>query len=321
MRYTCIANTDLKPSVICLGTVHVGSTLSLRSSYKLLDAYLEQGGNFLDTAKMYSDWLPGEKSSSEKTLGRWLKLRRTRDKVILATKGANPQPSNMNVMRLSRQQITYDLHRSLKHLQTDVIGLYWLHRDDPCRPVEDIINTLDGLRKAGKIRYFGCSNWRTARIIAAQAYARRQGIQGFVANQMMWSLAAVAARDLPGKTTVAMDGPLRRYHLRTGLTAIPYSSQANGLFQKMAQMPIEQLPPNVKRTARRPANRKRFQRIRQVAATTGLSITQVVLGYLLSQPFVTIPIVGPRTVDQLQDSLSAADVRLTKRQLGHLDGS
>ena len=168
MRYTCIANTDLKPSVICLGTVHVGSTLSLRSSYKLLDAYLEQGGNFLDTAKMYSDWLPGEKSSSEKTLGRWLKLRRTRDKVILATKGANPQPSNMNVMRLSRQQITYDLHRSLKHLQTDVIGLYWLHRDDPCRPVEDIINTLDGLRKAGKIRYFGCSNWRTARIIAAK---------------------------------------------------------------------------------------------------------------------------------------------------------
>ena len=321
MRYTCIPNTDLKPSVICLGTVHVGSALTRRGSYKLLDAYLEQGGNFLDTAKVYSDWLPGEKSTSEKMLGRWLKLRRNRDKVILATKGAHPEASGMHAMRLSRRQINYDLNRSLAHLQTDVIDLYWLHRDDPCRPVEDIIDTMDKLRSAGKIRYFGCSNWRTPRIRAAQAYARRRGIQGFVANQMMWSLAAVATRDLSDKTMVIMNGALRRYHLKTGLTAIPYSSQANGLFQKIAQTPIKQLRPSLKRMANKLANRKRYQRTTRVATETGLSITQVVLGYLLSQPFVTIPIVGPRNVAQLQDSLSAADVRLTKRQVGYLDST
>ena len=321
MKYARIPNTDLKPSVICLGTAHAGSTLGRRSSYELLDTYLERGGNFLDTAKVYSDWLPGEKSSSEKTLGRWLKLRRTRGKVILSTKGGHPQLSKMNVSRLSREQVTYDLNRSLKNLQTDVIDLYWLHRDDPSRPVADIIDTMDRLRSSGKIRHFGCSNWRTARIRAAQACALRQGIQGFVANQLMWSLAAVTARDLADKTMIAMDGPLRRYHLETGLTAIPYSSQANGLFQKMAQTPVEQLSLKLKRMADKPANKKRFQRVRQVVTRTGLSVTQVVLGYLLSQPFVTIPIVGPRTIAQLQDSLSTADVRLTKRQVGYLDGT
>jgi aryl-alcohol dehydrogenase-like predicted oxidoreductase len=320
MRYIGIPNTDLRPSVICLGTVHVGSTLDRRSSYQLLDGYLQQGGNFLDSAKVYSDWRPGERSSSEKMLGRWLKLRRNRDEVILATKGGHPQLSTMNVGRMSRQRITYDLNRSLKQLQTDVIDLYWLHRDDPCRPVEEIIDTLDGLRKAGKIRYFGCSNWSAARIRASEIHARRRGIQGFVADQMMWSLAPTRPKDLADKTMVVMDGRLRRYHLQSGLTAVAYSSQAGGLFQKMAQMPCEQLPPSMRRVAGKSANKKRFKRIKQVASDTGLSVTQVVLGYLLSQPFVTIPIVGPRTIDQLQDSLSAADTQLTEAQIGFLDG-
>lgn len=321
MKYTRIPNTDLEPSVVCLGTVHVGSTLGRRSSYELLDAYLEHGGNFLDTAKVYSDWLPGERSTSEKMLGRWLKLRRNRDKVILSTKGAHPHLSTMSATRLSRQKITYDLNQSLKHLRTDVIDLYWLHRDDPHLPVEDIIDTMDRLRMSGKIRYFACSNWRAGRIRSAHACASRLGIQGFVANQMMWSLAALRPADLPDKTMRIMDSAMRRHHLDTGLTAIPYSSQAKGLFHKMARMRIDQIPPGLQRMARRPANKDRCRRVMAVAARTGLSVTEVVLGYLLSQPFVTIPIVGPRTVAQLEDSLSAADVRLTKRQVGYLDST
>jgi aryl-alcohol dehydrogenase-like predicted oxidoreductase len=102
MRYINIANTDLKPSAICFGTAHLGSIIDQRTSFRLLDNYLERGGNFLDTAKVYADWLRGERSSSEKTIGRWMRQRKNRGRVILAPKGGHPKLAAMQIPRLSR---------------------------------------------------------------------------------------------------------------------------------------------------------------------------------------------------------------------------
>ena len=164
---------DLHPSPICLGTADLGSAVNRSDSFALLDAYLDLGGNFLDTAKVYADWLPGERSTSEKLLGEWMRLRRNRQRIVLATKGAHPDLATMHLPRLSRAEIEADLHASLRHLQTDIIDLYWLHRDDPARPVEDILATLQDAVRAGKIRYFGCSNWRVERIRLCQRLCRR----------------------------------------------------------------------------------------------------------------------------------------------------
>jgi aryl-alcohol dehydrogenase-like predicted oxidoreductase len=309
---------ELKPSHICLGTADLGSTVNRADSYTLLDAYLEAGGNFLDTAKIYADWLPGECSTSERLLGEWMRLRRNRQQIVLSTKGAHPDLAAMHLPRLSLPEIQADLHASLRHLQTEVIDLYWLHRDDPTLPVENILTTLNSCVQAGKIRYFGCSNWHVDRIRTANDYAAAHGLQGFSASQVMWNMAVVDAQAIGDPTIVVMDAELWQYHRLTQLPAIPFSATANGLFQKLEKGAYNSLSPLHQKVYSHPANLARFERARQLAGQRGLSITQIVLGYLLSQPFPTYPIVGPKTLPQLGDCLTAANVRLEEADISFI---
>lgn len=320
MRFFHIPGTDLHTSAICLGGGNFGSTNNQQESFSLLDSFFEQGGNFLDTAKIYADWLPGERSISEKTIGAWIRQRGNRQKVIVATKGAHPDLGTMHIPRGSPAEIIADLEASLRHLDTDVIDLYWLHRDDPGRPVAEIIDTLNSQVKAGKIRYFGCSNWRAGRIRAAQTYAQAHGLMGFSGNQMLWSLAHVDMDLIPDKTLVNMNSESFDYHKSSGLAAIPYSSQAGGLFNKMAAGSLAQMNAGVRSMYPTAENEARFKRIKKLSSDSGLSITQIVLGYLLSQPFTVIPIVGCHTMTQLMDSLSAAEICLDPAQVEFLDG-
>lgn len=314
MPFVPIPHTNLAPSSLCLGTGNIGSGLPREDSFALLDAFVELGGNFLDTAKIYADWVPGERSISEKTIGDWMRLRGLRDRIIVGTKGAHPDLSATHIPRLAPGDIMADIDASLRNLRTDRIDLYWLHRDDPARPVGDIMDTLAAATAAGKILHYGCSNWRVGRIGAAQQYAAGKGIPGFVANQMLWSLAAATPGEMPDPTMVAMDAALEKFHRESGLAAIPYSSQANGLFQKMDRGLREIHRPYANGTTT-----ARFQRLRELRAQTGLSITELTLGYLLSQPFPTIPIIGCSTPSQLRDSWKAAGVRLTPEQIAFLE--
>ncbi len=317
MNYTNIPNTELRTAVICLGTGSIGSAIDEHTSFALLDRYTALGGNFIDTAAVYANWLPGESSISEKTIGRWIKSRGNRQEIVLATKGAHPDLATMHISRLAPVDIVGDLDASLRHLQTDIIDLYWLHRDDVSRPVAEILDCLVTQVRAGKIRYYGCSNWTLPRIKAAQAHAAAHALPGFVGNQMLWSLAALDLRRISDTTMVAMDEEMRRFHQETSLAAIPYSAQAQGLFSKMARGAAAA---GVGGDARfdLPENAARYRRIQQLQTETSLSITQIVLGYLLSQPFTTIPIVGCRTVEQLGDSMQAADVRMAPEHLAFL---
>ncbi len=315
MKRLKIPGSRLEVSEICLGTVGLGATIAPPDAYALLDRYLELGGNVLDSAKVYSDWIPGEQSRSEKTIGRWLKDRGNRDQIVLSTKGAHPHLETMQLSRLAPEDIVHDLDQSLASLQTDWIDLYWLHRDDPARPVQEILETLNLQVKAGKIRYFGASNWTFQRFRLAQEYAQDHGIQGFVADQVLWNVAVIDPENIADKTCVAMNKALEDYHRTTGIAAMPYTAQANGLFQRMLEGSLEQMNPELRRPYPLAPNLERFQNIQQIMRESNLSLTQVVLGYLLSQPFTTIPIIGPRTLAQLEDSLSAAGVRLSNLQL------
>jgi aryl-alcohol dehydrogenase-like predicted oxidoreductase len=202
MKKRVIPNSGLCPSFLCLGTVPFGSTMSEKDSFGLLDAYLHLGGNFIDTANVYADWIPGEKSTSEKTIGKWLKSRQNRQQLIVATKGGHPDLNLLHVPRISKGNIIHDLHESLRHLQTDYIDLYWLHRDDPKVPVEEILMTLEEQVQSGKIKYYGCSNWTAFRIKEAQKVAASLGTKGFVASQPMWSLAVPNYEHMTDKTLV-----------------------------------------------------------------------------------------------------------------------
>ena len=320
MQTIPLPNTDLAPSVLCLGGVPLGSALDERQSFAVLDAFVAHGGTFFDTAKVYADWLPGERSVSEKTLGRWLQQRGQRDRLVIATKGAHPELATMHKPRMGRKEIVADLDQSLRNLQTDVIDLYWLHRDDPQTPVAAILDTLDAQVRAGKIRAYGCSNWRADRIAAAQAYARTQGWPGFVADQMLWSLAAVAQSTLPDPTMVAMDGDLLRLHGESGLPAIPYASQANGYFQRAAAGTLAGMNEGSRRLYDTAENRRRSQAVQALAAESGRSVSAIVLGYLLGQPFPVLPIVGCRTVAQVEDSCRAIGQPLSAAEIAFIEG-
>ena len=197
--------------------------------------------------------------------------------------------------------------------------------------------------RLGKIRYFGCSNWRTPRIQAAQAYAHQNGHMGFSGNQMLWNAAVIDPLGITDKSLATMNNEMRAFHQQSGLAAIPYSAQANGRFSKMERGP-ERYADKLKRLGVRPmlvqmaqrlrdrlhardqhemypekANQQRYRVLKQIALESNVPISHVVVAYLTSQPFVTVPVVGPQTPAQLADCVAAAALRLTPAQLAQID--
>ncbi|BCM93216.1 protein tas [Abditibacteriota bacterium] len=318
MEFLSLPQTDLNVSALCLGTADFGAGTSEADSFAMLDAFVEQGGNFLDTAAIYADWTPAGKGSSERLLGKWRASRSPRN-IVIASKGAHPELHSMGIGRMTPEEVEGDLNASLSNLGVEAIDLYYLHRDDASIPVYEVLAMLEGFRSAGKLRYYACSNWRPHRIREAQEAAQKMNVAGFVANQPLWSLAKP---DLTGgdQTWAIMDDDSLALHREMGLPAIPYSSQANGYFQKIAE--ARPLHSSIEATYDselvRPINRARFSRLEILSAQTGLSLTQLVLGWLRGHEFPVVPIIGPRSMAQLQDSLRAADVKLTAEQVSEL---
>ncbi|GLX67529.1 aldo/keto reductase [Paenibacillus glycanilyticus] len=319
MEKVKVTGTDLLSSSLALGGVPFGSKLNDEQSFALMDAYADYGGNMVDTAEVYANWLPGEQSVSESTIGKWMKSRGNRNHLIVTTKGAHPRMSTMHISRMSPQDIREDVEGSLGRLQVDHIDLYWLHRDDRNRDVGEIVESLNALVREGKIRYFGLSNWTTDRIREAQAYAASHGLQPFSANQPMWSLASVDLSQAEDQTLVAMDEGMFALHREAGLTAIPYSSQAQGLFTKLAEGRLSLDDDTAAPMYRSDSNRMKLGRIRTLAEEKGIAVSQLVLSYMLSQPFPTIPIIGCHSHAQLEDSIQADKVRLTEEEVAFLD--
>ena len=309
MRYVTIPGTDLRVSGICLGTATFGSEITAEESFKMLYQFTGAAGNFIDTARVYADWLPGGHGASETTIGRWLAQRGGRDSIILATKGGHPDLKAMNVSRMSQSEISIDIEESLHCLQTDYIDLYWLHRDDTAIAVADILCTMERFVEQGKIRYYGCSNWRTPRIREAIDCAKTLGIEGFVGDQPMWSLAEWNPGVIGDPTLVPMSPELFDLHRATGLAAIPYSSQAKGFFTKFARNGQDIAPP-MKRRFWNKRNLARAEKAMELASQMHIPVAAIPLAWLAGQPFVTVPIIGPRNCMQLAESLTAADIVL-----------
>lgn len=314
-----LPHTSLSVSRLCLGTNMFGTALDAQRSHALLDRFTSLGGNFIDTARMYGDWIPDAPiGASERTIGGWLKGRK-RESVAVATKGGGLDLRAGDWKpRMTLGHIGSDLTQSLEHLQTNYIDLYWLHADDPTQPVQPIIDGLIAHQKAGHIRAFGASNWSPSRIAEAQAYARSLGHPGFVAIQPFWGLAepnGEAARR-QGYWPYYEDG-FRAIH-DAGMPVIPYSGQSRGVFTKWAQGGEDSLPEALKAIYVNGGNRQRLKVVQALAAKHNVTINRIVLAYLLSQPNLTIPIIGASRPEQLDDSFKALDVKLSSAELSEL---
>jgi aryl-alcohol dehydrogenase-like predicted oxidoreductase len=207
---------------------------------------------------------------------------------------------------------------SLEHLQIDQIDLWWLDADDLLQPVASIIDTLIVHQQAGRIRYFGASNWSPARIAEAQAYAKSIGHQGFVAAQPFWGLAA------PNRENATAQGygfyydegfaPLHA----AGMPMIPYAGQSRGFFSKLAANGVQGLSEPLAAMYLNDVNRKRARAVRAFAADCGVSINEIVLAYMLCQPNQTIPIIDATCPEQLWECAKAANVSLLTQDIAFL---
>lgn len=318
MKKLRVTNTDLNCSAIILGSVDIGSSLDEKESFRIMDSYVDGGGNMIDTAEVYGNWVPAiDKSISEVTIGKWMKARRNSSNLIVTTKGAHPDINEMQMMRVSKQLIKSDLEGSLKRLQVEAIDLYWLHRDDPSSPVGEIMEALNEHVKSGKVRYFGCSNWQTERIIEAQSYAKEHSLQAFSASQVCWSLALIEPANVADPSLVFMDNNMHNYHRESQLSLFSYSSQARGLFTKLDKGLTDEEVPAIYQV---PENRLRYEKVKKLSKELSVSVNQIVLSYLHSQSFPSFSVIGTRTVEQLQDSMGAAQISLTTEQLEFLEG-
>jgi aryl-alcohol dehydrogenase-like predicted oxidoreductase len=326
----------LTVSKIALGTDYFGTTVSEETAFRMLDMYVDAGGNCIDTARIYASWLTGGDGASERTIGKWLKTRGGRNRVLLSTKGGHPPLAQMNRGRLSRREIEADLDESLKMLGTDVIDLYWLHRDDVSHPVEDILETMSVLAGKGKIRAFGCSNWKTERIEEANRKAGRMNSSGpagsnapdvptastapsgFCASQIQWSLASSMPELHGDPTIVCMNEKEYDWYEREKFPVFAFSSQAKGFFARASAKGLGAI--NKKADARfaTPENIVRLERVKEYAARSGLTPSAVALGYITCNPVPAVAIIGCKNEEQLTDSLTASDAELSREDTNWL---
>lgn len=299
-----------KTSVLCLGTVGLGFDFSQKQSNEILDAYVELGGNFLDTARVYGDFAGGICGISERAVGNWLAARRNREQIIVGTKGGHPELSAMNVGRLDRENLSDDIRRSLDDLMVDQVDIYWLHRDDVSRPVGEILETLNGFLQAGYTRFIGVSNWTAVRIREANAYAAAHGMTGFCANQPQFSLARQEVMTDP--TLYQMDREMYEFHVETGMPCVPFSSQAKGFFIKLHDG--AEISDGAKRRFDSPGNRAIYARLLALSEETGYSVGALSLAYLTCNRFDIFPIVGVSRLSQVESLREAGDAIISLEQ-------
>ena len=307
--------TPVAPSRICLGTAGFGTRIPRAESFALLDAFLEAGGNFLDSAYNYACWIEGGEGASEKTIGAWLKARGCRDRVIVATKGGHPTMDRLEKGRCDRANLTRHLTTSLDRLGVACIDLYWLHRDEAERPVGEIMDTLAEFRRQGLIRHYGASNWTVARLEASHAWCDAHELPRFVASQPGWALAEECSGKPSPSLMVYMHEPLRQWHLRSGMAVVPYSAQAGGYFCDANAAWVEEgcqgAPPKAAHYDCA-GNRARLRAAVRLARERGVSAGRIALAYLMNQPFPVHPIIGTSRTEGLREALAAASLPLTE---------
>ncbi len=307
MQYRHLGRSGLLVSPLCLGTMNFGPHTSEADSYKIMDAALDMGINFFDTANVYG-WKTGE-GVTEKIIGRWLSQGGDRrEKIVLATKVYGKMGIGPNDRRLSAYQIMRACDESLKRMNTDHIDLYQMHHIDMETPWEEIWQAMHVLVQQGKILYVGSSNFGGWHITQAQYEARARHFMGLVSEQSLYNLA---------ERTIELEVIPACRHLGIGL--IPWSPLAGGMLGGALQKAREGRRASKTIQENIDKHRAQLEAYETLCADLGEKPAIVALAWLLQNPMVTSPIIGPRTLEQLEESLRALQLTLDSATLARLD--
>lgn len=314
MKYKYLGNTGIRLSELCLGCMTFGRETDKEESFRIMDRFHEAGGNFLDTANVYTG------GRSEEIVGEWLKGRRREDFVV-ATKVRFPTGSGPNDVGLSRKHILAAVRESLTRLKTDYIDLYQVHAWDPKTPLEETFATLNDLVRQGVVRYIGVSNYKGWQLQKAVELCRRRGWEPIASLQPQYNLLCRA-----------VEWELLDVCVNEGIGVLPWSPLRGGWLSGKYTRDM-QAPPEDTRVemAKRYGwvetwerdNHERTWRVidavNEIAGECGKTAAQVAINWLLYRPGVTAPIIGARTLRQLEDNLGAAGWSLTAEQIRRLD--
>jgi aryl-alcohol dehydrogenase-like predicted oxidoreductase len=307
MQYARLGRTGLRVSRLCLGTMNFGPLTSEADSFAIMDRALELGINFFDTANVYG-WKMGE-GITEQIIGRWFAQGGgRREKVVLATKVYGKMGDWPNESRLSALHIRRACEASLRRLQTDYIDLYQMHHIDRDTPWEEIWQAMEQLVREGKVLYVGSSNFAGWHIAQANEAAQRRNFMGLVSEQSLYNLSArmIELEVIPACQSY-------------GVGIIPWSPLGGGLLGGVLQKVAEGRRADARMQERIEKHRAQLEAYEGFCREIGERPADVALAWLLRQPAVTAPIIGPRTLDQLNDSLRALEITLNDEALARLD--
>jgi aryl-alcohol dehydrogenase-like predicted oxidoreductase len=318
MNYRYLGKTGLKVSELCLGAMTFGreNEASEQESFQMMDRFVAEGGNFIDTANVYSAGV------SEEIVGRWLKKQR-RDGLVIATKVRFPMGGGPNDAGLSRKHILSSVEASLRRLQTSYIDLYQVHCWDDETPLEETLSTLHALVAKGDIRYLGASNYNGWQLQRAIDVSRANGWEAFVSLQPQYNLLCRST-----------EWELIPLSLREGLGVIPWSplrgGWLSGKFKRGMSAPPEgsriELAEKMDWGEKWSAYNKEetwrtLDALHEVSAAVDRSPAQVAINWLLHKPGVTAPIIGARRMDQLENNLGATGWKLLAEDAAKLDAA
>ena len=310
-----LGRSGLDVAPLVLGGNVFGWTADEPTSFAVLDAFVAGGGTMIDTADVYSAWIPGNSGGdSERVIGAWLKQRGRRDDVQIATKVGLFKPEGCDKAGLSAANIAAAVDQSLARLQTDYVDLYFAHRDDPDTPLEETLGALDALVKAGKVRAIAASNYTAERLSEALAVSDRGGFARFTALQPWYNLM----------DRKEFEGPLQALCIAEDIGVVPYFGLASGFLtgKYRSEADLEGRP-RAYRVKDYLSDRGLavLAAMDEIAAPTGASLPQIALAWIAAQPGLTAPIASATTVEQVEDLIGAMDLALSADQLAALDAA
>jgi aryl-alcohol dehydrogenase-like predicted oxidoreductase len=307
-----LGRTDLDVSVLCFGGNVFGWTTDAAQSAAVLDAFVEAGGNFVDSADVYSRWVPGNSGGeSELILGQWMKDRGNRQEIVVATKLGSPMGEGKQ--GLSRNHMVQAVEDSLKRLQTDYIDLYQAHRDDQETPLEETMAAFDDLVKKGKVRWIGASNFTAARLAEANAVAKQGGWARYESIQPAYHL-------LQRSDYEAELEPLCQ---KDEIGVITYSSLASGFltgkYRPKGELPSSGRASGVQQRYMNERGWAVLAAVEDVAKRLGTTPAQVALAWIAQRPGMTGPIASATTPAQLDELVGGIGLQLDDEAVATLD--
>ncbi|ULT59497.1 aldo/keto reductase [Neobacillus drentensis] len=314
MEFRYLGKSGLRVSELCLGAMTLGRETSEQDSFNILDRFVTEGGNFIDTADVYTGGV------SEQIVGKWLQGRK-RDDIVLATKVRFAMGEGPNDIGLSRKHIISGVKESLRRLGTDYIDLYQVHAWDPRTPLEESLSTLNDLVREGLVRYIGASNFKGWQLQKAIDLSRRNGWEAFVSLQPQYNLLCRAT-----------EWELLDVCINEGLGVMPWSPLRGGWLSGKYTRDMVKPPENTRvalaekegwgeswNNYNNDFTWQVLETLYAVAKEAEKTPAQAAINWLLNQPAVTAPIIGARTMEQLEANLGAAGWSLTKEQIDRLN--